>query len=372
MKGQQARLFLRRWGARALPVTLTLLGLLCIKAALEPPLVHLGTTTHHWAAEASVRGQASAGRQWLSLRNQVAAVIQPAATVTAEAPIALGVGGPLEMALGVGALAEITATPTVAAPSSPTPTPPRTEVIDYTVEQGDNVFLIAQKFHVSQDTIIWANDPLEMDPDLLSVGQVLKILPVTGAQYTVKAGDTIAAVAARFQVSPDAITNYEPNKLTAASSLQAGQTIMIPGGIKPFEPHLVYTRLGLVTTNAQAQPGKFIWPTHGVITQYFNKDTHHGIDIANNAGTPILAAAAGVVTAAGWQGSLGNAVFINHGDGYVTWYGHMRKLLVKAGQKVARGQQIGEMGTTGQSTGPHLHFVVMVQGGAVNPIRYLP
>ena len=375
MKWQQAQYLLRHWSKRAWPVAVTILGLLVIRAALASTTIRYPTPSHHRVAEASARGQTDAGR-WRALSPAVA-ITQPTATATTEAPLRfLGIGGPLEPIFGITDTASITGTlvvtPTAEVTPSPTPIPPRTEVIEYTVQKGDNVFQIAQMFNVSQDTIIWANYPLEMDPDLLNIDQVLRILPVTGVEHTVKAGETLEGIAKRYQVTPEAITGYEPNKLSSAADLHEGQVLIIPDGIKPFEPHLVYTRLGLLTTNAKAEPGKFVWPTHGAITQYFDKNTHHGLDIANKPGTPILAAGAGTIIAAGWKGSLGNAVFIDHGNGYQTWYGHLQAIYVQAGQAVKRGQQIGEMGNTGRSTGPHLHFVVRVQGGAVNPIRYLP
>jgi murein DD-endopeptidase MepM/ murein hydrolase activator NlpD len=256
-------------------------------------------------------------------------------------------------------------------PPEPTPTPPRREVITYTVQPGDNLFLIAQKFGVSLDTIIWANGRLELDPDLLNIGQELAILPVSGVWHTVKAGETLESIARRYQVTPQDIIDYEPNGLEEPVTLTPGQKLIIPGGEKPFEPYLVFTQAGAVTVNARPEPGRFIWPCNGAITQKFGPK-HLGIDIGNVAGTPIYAADSGRVTLAGWYGNLGLAVRISHDRGYITLYGHMQKVLVNEGDWVQRGQQIGEMGSTGKSTGPHVHFVILLHGGAVNPARYLP
>ncbi len=124
--------------------------------------------------------------------------------------------------------------------------------------------------------------------------------------------------------------------------------------------------------------GGFIWPVSGSLTQYFGENPgdygpggHDGIDIANVQGTPIAAADGGVVIFAGWRGGLGNAVGVDHGNGFVTWYGHASQLAVSSGERVGRGQVIAYVGTTGRSTGPHLHFSVVRNGVYVDPLAYL-
>jgi murein DD-endopeptidase MepM/ murein hydrolase activator NlpD len=114
------------------------------------------------------------------------------------------------------------------------------------------------------------------------------------------------------------------------------------------------------------------WPTTGSITTYFTS-YHNGLDIANATGTPIGAADGGVVTWAGWRNDgLGIAVFVDHGGGLQTWYGHFSRVVVSPGQVVGKGQLLGYMGSTGRSTGPHLHFMVLVNYGYRNPLNYLP
>ncbi|MUH01218.1 peptidoglycan DD-metalloendopeptidase family protein [Scytonema sp. UIC 10036] len=117
-----------------------------------------------------------------------------------------------------------------------------------------------------------------------------------------------------------------------------------------------------------------IWPAQGVISQGFRKRQHEGIDIAGPFGTPIFAAAGGVVLRAGWEDTgLGNAVNIRHPDGRVTVYGHNQQVLVRTGQRVNQGQMIAKMGSTGNSSGPHLHFEIYPNGPrAVDPMRFLP
>jgi len=116
--------------------------------------------------------------------------------------------------------------------------------------------------------------------------------------------------------------------------------------------------------------GKLHWPVSGSISQSFGRG-HTGMDIAGASGSAIGAADGGTVTFAGWQGGYGNFIIINHGNGIVTRYAHCSKLLVQKGQKVSQGQTIGLRGSTGRSTGPHLHFEVMVGGAFRNPISYL-
>jgi murein DD-endopeptidase MepM/ murein hydrolase activator NlpD len=117
-------------------------------------------------------------------------------------------------------------------------------------------------------------------------------------------------------------------------------------------------------------PG-FVWPESGTITSTFG--AHNGIDIATTAGTPLAAAQAGWVVFAGWTpDGLGNAVYIDHGNGFTTVYGHMQQINVSVGQRVARGQTIGLEGSTGNSTGPHVHFMVIDNGRSCNPLNYLP
>lgn len=119
----------------------------------------------------------------------------------------------------------------------------------------------------------------------------------------------------------------------------------------------------------------FIEPTNGMLSSRFgirSRDNHKGLDIANSIGTPIMAAASGTVTYAQYNnGGYGNLVIISHGNGVQTYYGHCSKLFVTAGQTVSQGEVISAMGSTGQSTGPHLHFEIRLNGTAQNPQNYI-
>jgi len=269
--------------------------------------------------------------------------------------------------------------------------PPRSEVVNYTVQQGDNIVRIAHAYGLEVSTVLWANPALEDDPDLLSIGQVLRIPPVDGTLYTVVHGDSIEAIAAKHKVEADAIVAYPANNLASGENLPVGQVLVIPGGIKPVVPKPTATprpapvRVAPTAVPA-AQPappssvptasGSLGWPMQGVITQgYWNAGyaSHPAIDIAAAAGTPIYAADSGYVSHVQWNvWPYGTMITISHSDGSQTLYAHMSALNVQEGQTVSKGDQIGACGSTGRSTGPHLHFEVRRNGTHVNPLAYLP
>jgi murein DD-endopeptidase MepM/ murein hydrolase activator NlpD len=299
--------------------------------------------------------------------------------------------------------------------------PPREAVITYTVRPGDILKSIAARFGVDVPTIINSNDI--PDPDSLQIGSQIRLLPVVGIEHKVKPGDTINAIADRYGVTPQMVLDYVPNHLTTESKLQVDQVIMVPGG-RPYEPEVVVAARvepssrnsvrppvreqpqpepvkpsapKVVEKKAPAKPepppkpkvepkpqpkanspqkatGQMVWPVQGRITQYFSS-RHNGLDIAIKAGTPIHAADAGKVIWSGWRtDGLGYCVMIDHGNNLTTIYGHMiRQPPVYVGQWVARGQVIGNIGSTGRSTGPHVHFMVKVGSGRNyrNPLSYL-
>ena len=253
---------------------------------------------------------------------------------------------------------------------------PKGETTEYRVQQGDTVSSISQKFGVNMDTIIWENNLKSVDA--IKVNQILKILPVSGVKHTVKRGETIYSIAKDFQVDAQNIIDYPFNTFAndETFALAAGQELIIPDGIKPKEVVIDTTRYATRTVApipGVVGEGNFMWPTSGYISQKYYW-YHQAVDIANKSNPDIVASQGGTVTTAGWNaGGYGNYVIIDHGNGYRTLYAHMlnNSMVVKAGQRVVQGQKLGLMGSTGRSTGTHLHFEVIGPGGKLNPLTVL-
>lgn len=251
---------------------------------------------------------------------------------------------------------------------------PRATVIQYTVKEGDTVSGIAEKFSVSTDTIRWANNLKSIDS--IKPGDTLDILPVTGVSHKVKRGETVYSIAEKYEANAQAIVDYPFNEFAndETFSLVAGQNLIVPEGVMP-QQQLWESRSYIAQTpdaGAVSAIGQFVWPTSGRITQRFVW-YHQGLDIANSAAPAILAADSGKVIVAGFPDRFGygNRVIIDHGNGYQTLYAHLSKIYVQVGQTVARGNAIGQMGSTGRSTGTHLHFEIRKFGVNQDPLAYL-
>ena len=247
----------------------------------------------------------------------------------------------------------------------------RYQIDNYTVKSGDTLELIAKKFDVSVDTIRWAND---LKNDTIKPGQTLKIPPVTGVVHKVAPGETVYSIAKKYGVNAQNIVNYIWNEFadTETFALRVGQILYVPDGvIKP--PSSPVSR---VTASIQAGTrgsSNFIWPTSGIITQY-PVGYHMAIDIANPSSPAILAADSGTVIYAGCvRYGYGCHVIIDHGNGYQTLYAHLSEIYVSSvpGKNiVSQGQPIAKMGSTGRSTGTHLHFEIRSGGELLNPLSF--
>lgn len=251
----------------------------------------------------------------------------------------------------------------------------RDSIIQYDVQEGDTVSSIAQKFGISTDTIRWANDLTSKDS--IKIGQTLDILPIIGIAHKVKKGDTVYSIAKKYDIDAQGIVNYPFNTFSNDETfeLAIGQLVMVPEGVMPeavlWSPSV---RTKQITPNAGTvvASGRFVWPTNGIITQNFYW-YHKALDIANASAPPIVAVDAGTVVVAGWVDNygFGNRVVVDHGNGYRTTYAHMSRIHVVVGQTVNRGDQLGVMGSTGRSTGTHLHFEITKNGVHLNPLSVL-
>lgn len=234
------------------------------------------------------------------------------------------------------------------------------EMIYYTVKEGDNFWDIAQKYNISVETILLANNISKNTK--LQVGKKLVILPTEGIMHMVEKGDTLSSLAKLYKAEQEEIISY--NELEDEEDIYIGDILLIPNGVMPK----VVNYNTSPTSYAKVDSDYFISPTIGVITQglhYYN-----AIDIANKKGTPIVAVASGTVRKARYAWPSGNYVTIEHPNGVVSYYGHLSYWTVSPGDYVTQGTIIGYMGNTGLvislgGDGSHLHFDIR---GAKNPM----
>ncbi len=273
----------------------------------------------------------------------------------------------------------------------------------YTIQPGDSMGGIAASYGISEAYLLWNNPMVSLDPDLLYIGSTLVVPGIDGIVYNVTLGDTLGDIAAYYDVTVDSIISYQPNELSSPDSLIDGTVLVIPGAVPPptIAPVIAedagdpvsgpLPASGSFDTPAPApEPAPapapapvvsvgFIWPYYGPITTYYGEATgysyHKGIDLDGfgNWGAPIAAAASGTVILAAWDSwGLGYHVIVDHGNGFRTTYAHLSEIWVGQGQWVNQGDAVGALGSTGYSTGAHLHFELWAGGGPVNPLSYLP
>lgn len=275
------------------------------------------------------------------------------------------------------------------------PERPRMEVIRYEVQQGDSVFGIAEKFNLKPESILWGNyDVLQDDPHRLKPGQQLNIPPVDGTLYTWHEGDGLRGVASFFGVDPEAILDWPGNQLDPGLdpgevNLEAGTTLIVPGGSRSFvtwsAPRITRSNPAVAkilgpgacgtVVDGVVGTGTFIWPAPShYLSGYNYSSIHPAIDIAGDTGNAIFASDSGVVVYSGWNDwGYGYVIVLDHGNGWQTLYAHLSAINVGCGQSVSQGAVIAAMGSTGNSSGSHLHFEMMHdEYGKVNPMNFLP
>jgi murein DD-endopeptidase MepM/ murein hydrolase activator NlpD len=269
-------------------------------------------------------------------------------------------------------------------PNQPSgPAQDRTEVETYIVKDGDTLGVIAQRYGVNVGTILWANQ--KTTGQYIRPGDALRIPPVSGVLVTIKSGDTISSLAKKYAIDAEEVARV--NRLDEQKTLGIGSEIILPGA-SPLPTYIAKTPTrtqanGLPSSSLvyQGKPKdadpestpmtKLLWPTSGyVITQYYGW-RHTGLDIDGDYDSPLYASHDGVVTTAGWNSGGYGLQIVVQGDGVMTRYAHASKIFVKSGEKVKRGQTIAMMGTTGRSTGTHIHYEAYINGKRVNPLTYL-
>lgn len=310
-------------------------------------------------------------------------------------------------------------------PSEEAPVKLTQPIQKYAVQRGDTIARLARKFSLKVETILWAND---ITPTTrLRPGDSLVIPAQNGVIYTVKSGGSVRDVARLFKV--DAKLVAAANKIAVSARFKKGEAVLVPGvepillakknapkiiAIAPSEPQVDSNNSATpaadestappadaetappsqndTSSNGEVAPPpveeptlptsitrpplasgeKMLWPTSGhSITQFFS-GYHPGIDINGDYTDPVFAADDGTVIFSGWNnGGYGNMILIDHGNGIQTRYGHNSRVYVHTGQEVHRGDKISMIGTTGRSTGTHLHFEVMIGGRRVNPFKYV-
>ena len=294
---------------------------------------------------------------------------------------------------------ELDGIPRLALPYTTIPSRPRQEISSYTVQEGDTLFGISEKYGLDPETILWGNYSILLDdPHALKPGQQLSILPVDGTLYEWQDGDGLNGVASFFGVAPEEILNFPGNNLDPATigdyvrpNIEPGSILIIPGGRREFvswSAPLGITRedpaLARVLGPGACDPisggavgfGNFIWPTNKHFLSGFDyspKSNHWGIDLAGSEGEGVYATDAGVVVYSGWNNyGYGNMVMVDHGNGWQSLYAHLSAIYRYCGQSVGQGEGVGAIGSTGRSSGAHLHFELMTATFKVNPFDFLP
>ena len=245
-------------------------------------------------------------------------------------------------------------------------------MVIYVVQEGDTLSEIAENFDVSINTLKWEN---ELGKNIRP-GQELRILPVSGVRHTIAKGDTFANIAKTYDVEVEDITVFNDIDDT---KLVLGNKIIIPNGVIKRKVPVVTKVTSKITgtskvSSQSSSSGYYIRPTGGTITSKFGPRKgryHYGIDYGAPTGTPIVAAASGTVLKTSCGSGYGKCLVIQHGNGTQTLYAHANTIYVGVGTKVKQGQKVAAVGSTGRSSGPHLHFEIIESNGKKRNVNFL-
>ena len=237
---------------------------------------------------------------------------------------------------------------------------------EYTIGEGENLTTISRKIGVNLDTLVSVNKITNANK--LKPGQKIIIPNRNGLLYTIKQNENIEEVASKYDIQLNRILAF--NKIDEISDIEIGDDIFLPGAKDTLDERIEkfgqMFSLPVTVTRISSLFGYRVHPITKVRTK------HTGVDIPGSLNTPVYAARKGKVIFAGYSGGYGNLVIVRHDKGYTTYYGHLNKITTKIGANVGVGVMIGRMGSTGNSTGSHLHFEVRRNGEALNPIDFIP
>lgn len=239
----------------------------------------------------------------------------------------------------------------------------RAEILFYRIKAGDTLWDIAAAFDIDVDTIRWSNPAVARNPDSVPLGTELVILPVKGAYVTVAVGDNLERLATRWGVAPEDIARYPANGLSAGQEPRPGARLVIPHG---------RLEVNLAPPGPPPPGFAYAWPIRGTVTQGY-RTGHRAIDFGAPYGAKVYAARAGRVVHRAWSSEgYGFLVMVDHGDGSRAYYSHLKGAWANVGDWLPFGGLVGEVGSTGNSTGPHVHFEIRIGGVPQNPLSLLP
>lgn len=254
---------------------------------------------------------------------------------------------------------------------------PQHDLQVYRVVRGDTPNGIADKFGIQASTLLGGNPTLSQESSLLQVGQDLLILPIDGVLHDVQPGDTLESISSLYGIPVETIIGYGPNNLEFPYRLYPETQIMVPGAVREIfvwnPPKLEAVR----PSNNGVTPlvvgtGTFVFPVNSRNYTQFYWYSHRGLDIGLPEGSSVIASDTGTVTFSGWNiYGYGNLIVVNHGNGFETFYAHLRGMNVVPGQVVYQGNVIGSSGNTGNSSGPHIHFEIRLNGNQDDPCWYI-